>query len=190
MDTTSTSEGAQSWAGDRDLTGFEALYQAHSGRVYALCLRLAGNPTLAEEWAQEAWMRAWRNLDSFRGDSQFGTWMHRVTVNLALSERSRDRKFRERFELVDDYQSVEGGGGDPSSSFRRSHPSHEVSAQSRMDLERAVTLLPDGAREVFVLYDVEGYKHREIAAQLGVAEGTVKAQLHRARRLLREAMAP
>lgn len=135
-------------------------------------------------------MRAWRSIDSFRGESQFGTWMHRLTVNLALSERSRDRKFRERFELVDDYQSVEGGGGDPATAFRRSHPSHEDPTQSRMDLERALALLPDGAREVFVLYDVEGYKHREIAAQLGVAEGTVKAQLHRARRLLREAMAP
>lgn len=152
------------------------LYRAHSGRVFAVCYRMAGDGELAEEWAQDAWVRAWERLDSFRGESAFTTWLHRLTVNLILDRRRSDARRRERIERAGEVARMEEAG--------RSDPS----PGERMDLERAIATLPDGARTVFLLYDVEGFKHREIAHRLGVAEGTVKAQLHRARRMLREAL--
>jgi RNA polymerase sigma-70 factor, ECF subfamily len=156
---------------------FEALYRAHAPRVYALCLRMAGDPVQAEEWAQEAWIRAWERLPGFRGESAFTTWLHRLTVNLILDRRRGDQRWARRFESVGEYAPFEG-----STSTNEAHPG------VRMDLERAVATLPEGARTVFLLYDVEGYRHQEIADRLGVAEGTVKAQLHRARKMLRERM--
>lgn len=156
---------------------FEALYRAHSPRVYALCLRMAGDPVQAEEWAQEAWIRAWERLPGFRGESAFTTWLHRLTVNLVLDRRRGDQRWAKRFESVGEYAPFEG-----SASTNEAHPG------VRMDLEQAVASLPEGARTVFLLYDVEGYRHQEIADRLGVAEGTVKAQLHRARKMLRERM--
>jgi RNA polymerase sigma-70 factor, ECF subfamily len=160
-----------------DVAAFEALYRAHASRVFALCMRMAGDPETAEEWAQDAWVRAWERLESFRGESAFTTWIHRLTVNLALDRRRSDGRWRKRFESRGDLEPVAATHAAPSP-----NPGH------RMDLERALATLPDGARTVFLLYDVEGYKHREIADRLGVAEGTVKAQLHRARKLLREAL--
>jgi RNA polymerase sigma-70 factor, ECF subfamily len=163
-------------ARDGDARAFEGLYRRLGGRVYGVCLRMAGDPGRAEELAQEAWVKAWERLESFRGESRFSTWLHRLTVNVILDGRRRDGRWRERFESLDDGP-VENGSPAP-------HPPPGL----RMDLERAVATLPQGARTVFVLYDVEGYQHKEIAERLGVAEGTVKAQLHRARKLLREAM--
>jgi RNA polymerase sigma-70 factor, ECF subfamily len=159
-----------------DAAALEVLYRAHSGRVFAVCYRMAGDGELAEEWAQDAWVRAWERLDSFRGESAFTTWLHRLTVNLILDRRRSDARRRERIERAGEVARMEEEG--------RSNPS----PGERMDLERAIATLPDGARTVFLLYDVEGFKHREIADRLGVAEGTVKAQLHRARRMLREAL--
>jgi RNA polymerase sigma-70 factor, ECF subfamily len=159
-----------------DAGALEMLYRAHSGRVFAVCYRMAGDGELAEEWAQDAWVRAWERLDSFRGESAFTTWLHRLTVNLILDRRRSDARRRERIERAGEVARMEEDG--------RSDPS----PGERMDLERAIATLPDGARTVFLLYDVEGFKHREIADRLGVAEGTVKAQLHRARRMLREAL--
>ncbi len=156
---------------------FEALYRTHAPRVYALCLRMASDPAEAEELAQEAWIRAWERLPGFRGESAFTTWLHRLTVNLILDRKRGDQRRTRRFESVAEYEPFEGNA-----------PTREAPAGTRMDLERAVATLPDGARTVFLLYDVEGYKHQEIADRLGVAEGTVKAQLHRARRMLREAL--
>lgn len=160
-----------------DVRSFEALYRLHAPRVYALCLRMAGDPTQAEEWAQEAWVRAWERLPGFRGESAFTTWLHRLTVNLILDRRRGEQRWAKRFESVAEY-----GPYEESAPTREAHPGH------RMDLEQAVATLPEGARTVFLLYDVEGYKHQEIAHRLGVAEGTVKAQLHRARKMLREAL--
>jgi RNA polymerase sigma-70 factor (ECF subfamily) len=152
---------------------FEQLYRENVDRVYALCLRMSWT-ALGQELA--GGVRAGgKNLGSFRGDSAFSTWIHRVTVNVVIeSKRSAARRSSHEMAVEDlgDYE-------------RPSTPrSHELS----IDLERAIADLPPGARRVFVLYDMEGYKHEEIAGMTGTAVGTVKAQLFRARRLLREAL--
>lgn len=164
-------------AKDGDTLAFERLYRRLSGRVYGVCLRMARDPAEAEELAQEAWVRAWEGLGSFRGESRFSTWLHRLTVNVVLDHRRRDGRWRERFRDLPDED--EG----------RTAPAPQPPPGLRIDLEKAVDRLPDGARTIFLLYDVEGFKQQEIAERLGIAEGTVKAQLHRARRLLREVMA-
>jgi RNA polymerase sigma-70 factor, ECF subfamily len=172
---------ARARAGDVD--AFEALYRSHGGRVFALCLRMAGSGTTAEELAQDIWVRAWEKLGTFRGESAFTTWLHRLAVNEILGRRRSEGRRASRFESVAEVsERVEGPGKISASATREAPPG------LGLDLERAMATLPEGARTVFVLYDVEGYRHREIAEQLGVAEGTVKAQLHRARRLLREAL--
>jgi RNA polymerase sigma-70 factor (ECF subfamily) len=155
-----------------DETAFHEVYRAHVGRVYALCLRLAGDRRDAEELTQDVFVRAWERLATFRGESAFGTWLHRLAVNTFLMAR-RTRIRRERRVMPAD---------DPATLER---PAAEPPAGLRLDLERAIARLPEGAREVFLLYDVEGYGHKEIAAMLGIAAGTSKAQLFRARRLLR-----
>jgi RNA polymerase sigma-70 factor, ECF subfamily len=159
-----------------DLEAFEALYRAHVGRVYAVCYRMAGDATLAEELAQDVFVRAWQRLGSFRGESAFSTWLHPLTVNVALSERRSRRRRTSRFMSTDD----------PSNYERPERP--PAGPEAGFDLDRALATLPPGARSVFVLHDVEGYKHEEIAEMTGVATGTSKAQLHRARKLLREAL--
>jgi RNA polymerase sigma-70 factor (ECF subfamily) len=158
-----------------DVAAFEELYRAHVGRVFALCVRLCGDPSQAEELAQEAFIRAWRKLGSFRGDSAFGSWLYALTVNTALSERRSRRRRDARVVATDDLDA-----------FDRPGPPRRP--DQRMDLERALATLPPGARAVLVLHDVEGYKHDEIAQMTGIATGTSKAQLHRARRLLREVL--
>ena len=156
-----------------DADAFRALYEAHVGRVFALCLRLAGERGQAEELTQDVFVRVWRQLDSFRGESAFGTWLHRVAVNEVLGRfRARGRRSRhETAEDLDQYDPPAARGGPPP-----------------IDLEAAIARLPPGARQVFVLYDVEGFRHEEIATLTGIAIGTSKAQLHRARRLLRESL--
>lgn len=155
-----------------EVQAFERLYRGHVGRMYALCLRMCGNALEAEEMVQEAFVRAWEKLGTFRGDSAFASWLHRLTVNVVLGAwRSRGRR-REQVVAMDDAASL-------------THPSHEPQPRHRVDLERAIGELPTGARTIFVLHDVEGYTHRELAELTGLAEGTCKAQLHRARRLLR-----
>jgi RNA polymerase sigma-70 factor (ECF subfamily) len=163
-------------ARDGDVASFEAVYRMHAARVFAICRRLAGDAREAEELAQDAWVRAWERLDTFRGDAAFATWMHRLTVNLLLDRKRKDARMRQRMVSMDE---------DERSQWRA--PAGAPPG-TRLDLERAVAGLPDGARLVFVLHEVEGFKHREIADRLGVAVGTVKAQLHRARRLLKEAL--
>jgi RNA polymerase sigma-70 factor, ECF subfamily len=165
---------ARAQAGDLD--AFEALYRAHRGRVYALCYRMAGEATLAEELAQDVFVRAWQRLGSFRGESAFSSWLHPLTVNVALSERRSRRRRTSRLMSTDD----------PTAYERPEMP--KAGPEAAVDLDRALETLPAGARAVFVLHDVEGYKHEEIAKMTGVATGTSKAQLHRARRLLREAL--
>ena len=159
-----------------DLSAFESVYRMHAGQVLAVCLRLAGDRREAEELAQDAWVRAWERLGTFRGDATFGTWMHRLTVNLLLDRRRSDARWRGRLVSLEDDGRAERS------------PSRAAPAGARLDIERAIETLPEGARVVFLLHEVEGYKHREIADRLGVAVGTVKAQLHRARRLLQEAL--
>jgi len=157
-----------------DRAAFEALYRAHAGRVYALCLRLTADAAQAEERTQDAFVRAWERLATFRGDSSFSSWLYRLTVNEVLLGRRAERRREQRIVTTDDPAALERPRG------------AEVGAA--LDLERAVAALPPGAREVFVLHDVEGYRHEEIAELTGIAVGTSKAQLFRARRLLREAL--
>ncbi len=163
----------QAVSGDR--AAFEVLYRRHRDRVYGLVWRLAGGDAgLAEDMLQEAFVRAWRKLDSFRGDSRFGTWLHRLAVNAALSDRRiRMRQVRRETALEGSVERVTPGDLD-------------VRAGQQMDLEQAIAQLPERARAVLVLYDVEGYSHAEIAEITGMAVGSSKAQLHRARRLVRE----
>ena len=158
------------------MDAFELLYREHSPRVFALCLRLTGGTREeASELMQDVFIRAWRGLASFRGDSAFSSWLHRLTVN-AMLETARSNKRRTSRVLAMPDPGVLGA------TAVSERPDLHV------DLERAIAALPDGARAAFVLHEIEGYQHAEIAAQLGIAEGTVKAQLHRARKLLIEAL--
>jgi RNA polymerase sigma-70 factor, ECF subfamily len=158
-----------------DVAAFEELYRLNIGRVYALCLRMSGNRALAEELVQEAFVRAWQKLGSFRGASAFSTWLHRLTVNVVLGhQRSTNRREARVSGLIDDEV--------PDRVAPEAHPGQTV------DLERAIRGLPEGARTVFVLHDVEGFRHREISRLTGIAVGTSKAQLHRARKMLRKAL--
>jgi len=159
-------------AQDGDETAFRDLYREHAGRIYAVCLRLTGDAAAAEERTQDAFVRAWERLGTFRGESAFGTWLHRLAVNVVLMEQ-RGRRRRER--------RVAPASDDPVFERAAAVPA----GAERLDLERAIALLPAGARAVFVLFDVEGYSHEEIAGMCGIAVGTSKAQLFRARRLLR-----
>ncbi len=162
-------------ARDGDVAAFESLYRRHHGRIYGLVWRLSGGDSaLAEDLLQESFVRAWQKLDSFRGESQFGTWLHRLSANVALSDR-RTRVRRARHEAPLDELAERTAVG-----------SRDVFAAQRSDLEKAIARLPERARTVLVLYDIEGYGHAEIAAMTGMAVGSSKAQLHRARKLVRE----
>ncbi|MDH5590894.1 MAG: sigma-70 family RNA polymerase sigma factor [Gemmatimonadota bacterium] len=154
-----------------DHAAFERLYREHVGHVYALARRMAGDDG-ADDLTQEIFIRAWEKLGTFRAEARFGTWLHRLAVNHLLT-RLRSRRAREaRTVQGDDVLAHE-----PTPRRR--------SSGDALDLDDALRRLPDGAREVFVLYDVEGYRHDEIAERMGIAVGTSKAQLHRARMLLR-----
>jgi RNA polymerase sigma-70 factor (ECF subfamily) len=154
---------------------FEQLYRRNRDRVYGLLWRLSGGDSgLAEDLLQEAFVRAWRKLDSFRGDSRFATWLHRLAVNVALSDR------RTRVKRVEKETTLEGVAERTISGAKDVYMGH------RMDLEQAIATLPERARSVLVLYDIEGYSHAEIADITGMAVGSSKAQLHRARKLVRE----
>jgi len=158
-----------------DAEAFEALYRDNVGRIHALCLRMSGDPERAAELTQDVFVHAWRKLGQFRGEAQFSTWLRRLAVNLVLNALESDRRRQARVHSTDNLEAFDTG--------RSMAP-----VETRLELEDAVAALPPGARSVFVLHDMEGYRHRDIAGMLGVAEGTVKAQLHRARRLLREAL--
>jgi len=167
-------------AQDGDTAAFEELYRDHAGRVYALCLRMTADPGRAEELSQDAFLRAWSKLSTFRGDAAFSTWLHRLTVNVVLADRRSQGKRWARMVMTDDMEPFEGATAE-------ARP-EKSAAGTGVDLERAIATLPEGARTVFVLYQIEGHRHEEIAEMTGTAVGTSKAQLHRARRLLREAL--
>ena len=152
---------------------FERLYREHCGRIYALCLRLCADAAQAEELTQDVFVRAWEKLDSFRGESAFSTWLHRLAVNVVLGKRRSDGRRGARVVLAEDLTVFES-------------PRMGVDVGARMDLEAAMATLPDATRTVFVMHDVEGYTHDEIARLTGRAEGTCKTLLHRARKMLRE----
>jgi RNA polymerase sigma-70 factor (ECF subfamily) len=157
-----------------DANAFRAVYEAHVGRVRALCLRLSGDATRADELTQDVFVRVWERLGTFRGESAFGTWLHRLAVNEVLQAmRSTGRRERRVAIMADPPEAPMPDG---------------AGLEASMDLEEAIAALPEGCRTVFVLHDVEGLRHEEIASLTGTAVGTSKAHLFRARRLLRQAL--
>ncbi len=153
------------------------IYERHAERVWAVVRRVAGDDATAEDWAQEAWIKVFHALSSFRGDARLSTWIHRIAVNTALDGRRRlsVRPIGDADPLPDDGLGHAGGS------------SHVV---DRIALERAIDRLPDGMRTVLVLHDIEGYTHEEIGESLGVAPGTSRSQLFKARAKLRRTLAP
>jgi RNA polymerase sigma-70 factor (ECF subfamily) len=158
-------------AAQGDTSAFERLYTTHVARIHSLARRLLGHHE-ADEATQDIFVRTWQKLGTFRGDSAFGTWLHRLAVNVVIERRRSFAVQRQR--MTDDPLALDRA------------PARPVDAGLAMDFEQAMARLPEGAREIFVLHDVEGYKHREIAVMLDVATGTSKRQLHRARMLMRK----
>ena len=159
-------------AAQGDTGAFERIYQAHLGRVHNLARRMAG-PEAADELAQDVFVRVWQKLGTFRGESSFSTWLHRLAVNVIIERFRTLGTARERF-LADSEAVLE-----------RMPAATTARHDARMDLDNAMKELPPGARAVFVLHDIEGYRHEEIGNLLGVSVGTSKSQLHRARMTLR-----
>ena len=159
-----------------DLGAFEAIYKAHSGRLYSVTCRVLGNPADAEDLLQDIFLAAHRKLESFRGDSALGTWLYRLAMNMCLDHlRSRASRSGQLTDPLDEEYGLDDAGS-------RKLAERTV---AKMDLERALEQLPDGCRAAFVLHDVEGLEHREVADALGIAEGTSKSQVHKARMRLR-----
>jgi RNA polymerase sigma-70 factor, ECF subfamily len=160
-----------------DTAAFEEIYHRHFRRVYALCLRMMGNPTEAEDMTQEVFLQLFNKIGMFRGDSAFTTWLHRMTVNQVLMHF---RKRSTRSEKITDE------GETPVQIVQGTANPNKMPVVDRIALERALQQLPTGYRTVFVLHDIEGYEHYEVADMLGIAEGTSKSQLHKARLKLRQ----
>jgi RNA polymerase sigma-70 factor (ECF subfamily) len=161
-----------------DVDAFEQLYRLHAGRVYALCLRLTADPVAARELAQDTFVKAWEALPRFRADASLTTWLHRIAVNALLERRRGETRRSARVSLADDEDEGESIAGVVAA----------PDVATAIDLERAIGALPPGVRRAFVLHDVEGYTHEEIAMMTGLAAGTLRAQLHRARQLLMRAL--
>ena len=163
-------------ASEGDMSAFEELYSRHSRRVYSLCLRMTANTAEAEDLAQEVFIQQYRKVGSFRGESQFTTWLHRLTVNQVLMH------FRRRGVRME--QTTEDGET-PQQTVKGTENPSQMPVVDRIALDKAVSQLPPGYRSVFVLHDVEGHEHEEIARLLGCSVGTSKSQLHKARMKLR-----
>jgi RNA polymerase sigma-70 factor (ECF subfamily) len=163
-----------------DQRAIRELYDRHAARVYAVVRRLAGDDALAEDWAQEAWVRAIRALPRFRGDARFSTWIHRIAVNSALhGKRWRERRTSKEIALpVAPLEPLED------------HATRTDEPMLRLTLQRALDRLPDGMRQIVVLHDVQGFTHDEIGTMLGIAAGTSKSQLFKARAHLRRILRP
>jgi RNA polymerase sigma-70 factor, ECF subfamily len=162
-----------------DVGAFEELYRQHAGRLYNLAYRMSGGGAEADDLLQEIFLLAHRKLDSFKGQSSLGTWLYRLAMNLCLDHlRSRQAK------TADLTDSLEDGAGD---ARQPRYVPGELNP-TRLDLERAIARLPAGCREAFLLHDVEGFEHHEIAEMLGIAEGTSKSQVHKARMKIRASL--
>lgn len=157
-----------------DKSAFEKLYRMNVSRIYAICFRISADRLKAEELTQDVFVKVWEKLNTFKGDSKFSTWIYRIAVNTSLLElRKRKRwfaRFRNFSELLNFDKKV------------------SISVGNSIDFENAISFLPEKARLIFIMHDIEGYRHNEIAKILFVKTGTTKAQLHRARKLLREAL--
>jgi RNA polymerase sigma factor (sigma-70 family) len=176
--------------GDRH--AFEQLYRRQVGRIYAICLRMVADRARAEALTQDAFVRAWEKLGTYRGTGAFGAWLGRLATNVVIEEARRRSRRANWLEIVsgDEMSALHGTDTATAVAGQRwaASASQPPDTETALDLERAIAALPAGARMVFLLHDVEGYKYREVAAHAGIAVGTVKAQLHRARRLLRETL--
>jgi RNA polymerase sigma-70 factor (ECF subfamily) len=157
-------------AASGDSHAYERLYRNHVARIHSLARRMI-SPEAADDVTQDVFVRAWEKLSTFRGEAAFGTWLHRLAINVILGRRSSLGIQRDRFEDTEDSFEVLA--------------SRPVTPELGIDFETAIARLPKGARQVFVMHDVEGFKHEEIAQTLGISAGTSKAQLHRARMMLR-----
>jgi RNA polymerase sigma-70 factor (ECF subfamily) len=158
-----------------DQVAFRALYEASVERIFRLTYRMAGDEDLARDFTQETFLRAWQRLDQFRGDAAFSTWLHSIAVSVSLNGLRKIDRHRKRERSLEDAAPVASG-------------SRRIDGQARDRLKGAVDALPEMYRVVFLMHDLEGYSHGEIAQALGVAEGTSKARLFRARRRLRESL--
>ena len=159
-----------------DLLAFEELYRTHAGRLFSVACRMVGNTADAEDLLQEIFLTAHRKLDGFRGESSLGTWLYRLATNQCLDYlRSRAARAGQVTDTLDDDPTLDDAG------------SRNLAQQTvtKMDLERALARLPEGCRAAFILHDVEGLEHREVGEVLGIAEGTSKSQVHKARLRLR-----
>ena len=159
-----------------DVKAFERIYKQQAGRITALCRRLASDSTRGDELMQDVFVRAWERLASFRGESTLESWLHRVAVNVFLASERSDKRRRAHEDTVEDADEL------PAAIAISSEPG------DRIDLERAIAALPNGARIAFVMHDIEGYSYDEIATMSGIAAATVRVQLHRARHQLIEAL--
>lgn len=158
-----------------DAAAFEKLYRLHVDTIYGLCLRMTGNVSEAEDCTQETFIQAWNKLAKFRGDSAFSTWLHRIAVNSVLGRMRKSKRERDRVDAAAELAAPAMVTGDDG---------------ELRDLAGAIERLPEGARHVFVLHAVYGYSHDEAGDMLGIATGTSKAQLHRARKLLKDELQP
>lgn len=158
-----------------EVDAFEGVYRHHCGRIFGLILRMTGDRARADELTQETFFKVWRSLSRYQPGTRFDAWLRTIAINTVFSE-SRTRSRRQARETA------------PTDPDHWEPAAHQAEPRLAMDLERAMARLPEGARKVFVLYEVEGLRHEEIGRCLGLAPGTSKAQLHRARRLLREAL--
>jgi RNA polymerase sigma-70 factor, ECF subfamily len=169
-----------------DAAAFETIYQLHSRRVYALCMRMLGDPVEAEDLAQEAFMQVFRKIQTFRGESAFSSWLHRLTANVVLMS------FRKKKPMTTSLDEMTRPDEE------HEMPKHEISCKDlrlagtfdRMQLQTALAELPEGYRLMFMLHDVHGYEHNEIATLRGCSIGNSKSQLHKARKRLRELLGP
>ncbi len=159
-----------------DSAAFEHIYEIHVRRIYGLCLRMLSDATLADELTQDIFVRAWEAVGSFKFQSAFGTWLHRLGVNVILGHLRTEKRRTAKVSPV----------GDQLETFAAE--AMQANPETKIDVERAIAGLPKGAKEVLILHDIQGYRYREIAEMIGTAEGTVKSQLSRARRLVREAL--
>ena len=166
-------------AANGDVAAFETLYWKHHRRVFGVCMRMTKNVTEAEDVTQQVFLLLFRKIGSFRGDSAFTTWLHRMAVNTTLMHFRKNKTIKE---------STTEDGELPDSIYSDNKQHSEMNFADRIALTRAIGGLPDGYRKVFVLHDIQGYEHREIAQMLGCAEGTSKSQLYKARRKLRKLM--
>jgi RNA polymerase sigma-70 factor (ECF subfamily) len=158
-----------------DSTGFRQLFDTNVNRIYAFCLRMSTNPQLAEEITQDVFVKAWENLHKFRGESKFSTWLHSIAVNEFLTQKRTEKRFMQRFVQTDDVLKYDRRGDRPEYHFN-----------TNIDLEKAISKLPEQAKAVLILHDIEGYQHKEVAELMNIEVGTSKAHLHRARKILRE----